>query len=248
MGKSKTAEFYGKINSKIRNLKLTETDKFQLQSIAFHIKLLRGDSEIRVQLLGRLKQMKIPFVKDNEQVHIKAIEIRGNEAQNERPMMLMNIVQNLQNKSNPMPEISMEFGQYGGVSGGYSAWKGSYQILTNPWSQNDCKNKLNSTPALTGTLAQGVVGSSIIARTLGKLIDGTAIKFRILSLKIDASTLRISKMNLALEVGSKNFPQCLAVDSVNTQFQSEANTAIEAQLNTLYKQDDMTDDLMASLY
>jgi hypothetical protein len=247
-GKSKPAEFYAKINSKIRDLKLTETDKFQLQSIAIHMKLVRGDSQIRVQLLGRLKQMKMPFTKDNEQVHIKAIEIFGNEAQKERPMMLINIVQNLQNKSRPLPEIVMEFGQFGGVSGGYNGWKGAYQILTNPWSQNDCKSKLNSTPALTGTLAKGAAGSNMIAKALGKLIDGTAIKFRILNLRIDASTLKISKMNLAMEVGSRQFPQCLAVESVNTKFQGEANAAIEAQLNTLYKQDDMTDDLMASLY
>ncbi len=247
-GKNKQAEFYAKINSKIRDLKLAETDKFQLQSIAIHMKLVRGDSQIRVQLLGRLKQMKMPFTKDNEQVHIKAIEIFGNEAAQQRPMMLMNIIQNLQDKSRPLPEIVMEFGQFGGVSGGYNGWKGAYQILTNPWAQNDCKSKLNSTPALTGTLAKGAAGNSMIAKALGKLIDGTAIKFRILNLRIDASTLRISKMNLAMEVGTRNFPQCLAAESVNTQFQGEANAAIEAQLNTLYKQDDMTDDLMASLY
>ncbi len=247
-GKSKTAEFYGKMNSKIRSLKLAETDKFQLQSIAFHIKLLRNDSQIRVQLLGRLKQMSIPFIKDNEQVHIKAIEILGNESIQQRPMMLMNIVQNLQDKSRLLPEIDVQFGQFGGVAGVYGGWPGAYQILTTPWAQNDCKNKLNSTPALTGTIAQGAVGSNIIAKTLGKLINGTAIKFRILSLQIDASTLKISKMNLAMEVGSRNFPQCLTAESVNTQFQSEANSAIEAQLNSLYKQDDMTDDLMGALY
>jgi len=247
-GKSKEAEFYAKINSKIRDLKLSETDKFQLQSIAIHIKLVRGDSQVRVQLLGRLKQMKMPFAKDNEQVHIKAIEIFGHEAQKERPMMLVNIIQNLQDKTRPLPEIVMEFGQFGGVSGGYNGWKGAYQILTNPWAQNDCKSKLNSTPALTGTLAKGAAGNSLIAKALGKLIDGTAIKFRILNLRIDASTLKISKMNLAMEVGNRNFPQCLSAESVNTQFQSEANAAIEAQLNTLYKQDDMTDDLMGALY
>jgi len=247
-GKSKEAEFYAKINSKIRDLKLAESDKFQLQSIAFHIKLVRGDSQIRVQLLGRLKQMKVPFAKDNEQVHIKAIEIFGNEAAKERPMMLVNIIQNLQNKSRPLPEISLEFGQFGGVSGGYNGWKGAYQILSNPWSQNDCKSKLNSTPALTGTLASGAVGTNMMAKALGKLVNGTAIKFRILNLRIDAATLKISKMNLAMEVGSRQFPQCLAAESVNTQFQAEANSAIEAQLATLYKQDDMTDDLMGALY
>jgi hypothetical protein len=247
-GKSKTAEFYAKIDAKIRDLKLAETDKFQLQSIAFHIRLVRNDSQIRVQLLGRLKQMRVPFAKDNEQVHIKAIEIFGNEAQKQRPMMLMNIIQNLQDKSRPLPEVAMEFGQYGGISGGFNGWKGAYQILSNPWSQNDCKSKLNSTPALTGTLAQGAAGNSMIAKALGKLIDGTSIKFRILNLRIDALTLKISKMNLAMEVGTRNFPQCLTAESVNTQFQGEANAAIEAQLNTLYKQDDMTDDLMGALY
>lgn len=247
-GKSKPAEFYAKINSKIRDLKLAETDKFQLQSIAFHIKLVRGDSQIRVQLLGRLKQMKVPFTKDNEQVHIKAIEIFGNEKAQERPMVLLNIIQNLQDKSRPLPEIVLEFGQFGGVSGGYNGWKGAYQILSNPWAQNDCKSKLNSVPALTGTLAKGAAGTNAMAKALGKLIDGTAIKFRILNLRIDPATLRISKMNLAMEVGSRQFPQCLAVESVNTQFQGEANSAIEAQLNTLYKQDDMTDDLMGALY
>lgn len=248
-GRSKEAELYAKINSKIRDLKLTETDKFQLQSIAIHLKLVRGDSQIRVQLLGRLKQMKVPFVKDNEQVHIKAIEIFGNEAKKERPMMLVNIIQNLQNKSRLLPEIVMEFGQFGGVSGGYNGWKGAYQILTNPWSQNDCQSKLNSTPALTGTLAKSAAGNNMIAKALGRtLIDGTAIKFRILNLRIDAATLKILKMNLAVEVGSHQFPQCLAAESINTQFQVEANAAIEAHLKTLYKQDDMTDDLMASLY
>jgi hypothetical protein len=247
-GKSKTAEFYGKINSQIRSLKLAETDKFQLQSIAFHIKLVRGDSQIRIQLLGRLKQMSTPFVKDNEQVHIKAIEIFGNEATQQRPMLLMDITQHLQDKSRSLPEIVMDFGQFGGVSGGYRGWPGAYQILSNPWAQNDCKNKLNSTPALTGTLANGAVGNNMIAKALGKLIGGTAIKFRILNFQIDASTLKISKMNLAIEVGHRNFPQCLSAESINSKFQDQANAAIEEQLNSLYKQDDMTDDLMGALY
>ena len=247
-GKSKIAEFYAKIDSRIRELKLAETDKFQLQSIAFHIRLVRNYSQIRVQLLGRLKQTSVPFAKDNEQVHIKAIEIFGDEAQKQRPMMLVDIIQNLQDKSRPLPQVIMEFGQYGGISGGFNGWKGAYQILSNPWSQNDCKSKLNSTPALTGTLAQGAAGNTMIAKALGKLIDGTAIKFRILNLRIDATTLKIEKMNLAMEVGNRNFPQCLTAESVNTQFQGEANAAIEAKLNTLYKQDDMTDDLMGALY
>lgn len=246
--KNKVAEFYSQINSVIRGLKISNTDQFQLQSIAFHIKLIRGDSQIRVQLLGRLKQMSQPFVKDNEQVHIKALEIFGNEATSERPMMVMNITQNLQDKSKALPDVVIEFGQFGGVAGGLNGWKGQYQILSNPWAQNDCKNKLASTPALTGTLARSAAGNKLITKILGNLIDGTAIKFRILNLRLDAATLRISKMNLAMEVGTKNFPQCLTAESVNTQFMGEANAAIESQLNTLYKQDDMTDDLMNALY
>ncbi len=248
MGKNKAADLYAKINTKIRKLKVSDTVQFQLQSIAFHIKLLRGQSQIRVQLLGQLRKMSTPFIKDNEQVHIRTLEILGDENLKQSPMALLNLTQPLQGETLELPELTLEFGQFGGVSGGFNGWAGSYQILSNPWAQNDCQDKLNSTPSLTGTIAKNVAGNSQLGKALGVFAEGTPIKFRILNLEIDAASLKISKMSLAMEVGMRQFPQCLTAESVNVKFQAEANLAIETQLSQLYKQDDMTDDLMSALY
>jgi hypothetical protein len=164
--------------------------------------------------------------------------------------MITNVKQNIE-VAGSVPEISIEFGQFGGVAGEAMKWPYAYQILAKNVMDTmaDCKSKLDSTPALTGTLAKAAAGKeNMLKRLASKVASGLGIKFRILGLNIDATTLRVSKMNLAMEVGSIQFPQCVKAESVNEQFKGEANAAIEAQLNSLYKQDDMTAELMAVLY
>ena len=260
--KAGPAEFYSILRTQIGNIKATKANQFQVAAVATHLKLERNNVYVRFQLLGELKSGSREFPKANEQVVINDLEILSDPVHNLRPMALMNITQRIAvrpNETNTLPEILINFGSYGGISGGIDGWENSLLILDDALNpSNTCAMKFNTVPSFFGFLADKATGNMLADYHL----HNKPVRFRILSLRIDAETQRISSMQMATQIGMAvdpytsltNDPEkgklfnCLSIKTVDDKFKAEGNDAIDVALKDMTSQPDVTPELMNALY
>ncbi len=259
--KSSVAEFYSVLRTQIAEIASTKINQFQVVGVATHLKLAKNNVYVRFQLLGELKSGSREFPKANEQVIINDLEILSDPVHKLRPMALLNVTQKIaihQYDVKEKPEIMIDFGGYGGISGGLKGWYGSLQILDDELNpENTCAMKFNTVPSFFGHLAHKATGSMIA----DYLLHNKPVRFRILSLSVDAETQKISRMQMATQIGMSVDPytsltsdpnkgkmfNCLAVKTVDEKFKAEGNDAIDAALKDLTSQDDATPQLMDAL-
>ncbi len=261
--KANVFEFYANLHAQIAEIAKVKSDKFQFAAVAAHIKLSRGYIEVKFQMLGELKAGSTEFAKANKQVIINELEILSDEANNLRPMALLEVLQQIPTKETQelgLPQVRIDFGAFGGISGGYGTrWAGQLQILDDAVTgANTCDVKFNSVPSLFGFFAEEATGILFI----DKYLQNKPVRFRIMWLTVDAETLRVKNMKLATQIGvfsadpselaaeakkGKIF-NCLDVKSVGEQFTSEANVAVEDALKEITSQTDATPELMNALY
>jgi hypothetical protein len=260
--KSAVAEFYSRLKMQITDINATKINQFQVAAVATHIKLSRNNVFVRFQLLGELKSGSREFPKANEQVVINDLEILSDPVNKLRPMALLNVTQKISTKDSEkteLPEIQIDFGAYGGISGGLQGWKGSLQILDDALNpSNTCAMKFNTVPSFFGFLAEKATGNKLV----DYLMHNKPVRFRLLGLSFDAETQRISRMKMATQIGMAVDPytslssdpqkgklfNCLDVKSVDEKFAAEGNDAIDAALKEITSQNDVTPELMEALY
>ncbi len=249
--KSAAADFFYKLNRQILDISVNLTDEFQFVALAAHIKLIKNNVEVKLQLLGQLKTQKMDFVKSNDQVNITHLEVLSKLDESIKPMALMNITQSIDTKASAgvkLPEVAVDLGSYGGISGGYKSWRGEFQILKDAISNKDCAAKLDSVPSLSGRLAQKAAGHSKAWIVANKLLQNRPVRFRILGLKLDPETFKISDMQVATGLEGYSFLSCIETTDVNKQFMNEANAAIDNALKSIYKQDAVSEEMMHALF
>lgn len=259
---SKVDEFYSHLKAQIDEISAVKANQFQVAAVATHLKLARNSISVRFQLLGELKSGSREFPKANEQVVINDLEILSDPVHQLRPMALLNVTQKVAIKAKDVtakPEIMIDFGGYGGISGGLDGWKGSLHILDDALNpSNTCAMKFNTVPSFFGFLAAKATGNFIA----DMFLHNKPVRFRVLSLSIDAETQKILRMQMATQIGISADPytsltndpsksklfNCLDVKSVDEKFKAEGNDAIDAALKDLTSQQDVTPELMNALY
>lgn len=254
--KSAAADFYYKLNRQILDMSVNMTDEFQFVALAAHIKLLKNNVEVKLQLLGQLRAQKTDFVKSNDQVNITHLEVLSKLDDSVKPMALMNITQAIDTQATDtqtpsiirLPKVALDLGTYGGVSGGYNAWKGEFQILKDAIMNEDCNAKLDSVPSLAGQLAQKAAGDSKAWFFINKLLQDRPVRFRILGLSFDPETFKINDMHVATGLEGYSFLSCIETSTVNQKFMDEANAAIDSAFKSIYKQDAVSDEMMEALF
>ena len=249
--KSAAADFYYKLNRQILDVSANMTDEFQFVALAAHIKLIKNNVEVKLQLLGQLKTQKMDFVKSNDQVNITHLEVLSKLDESIKPMALMNITQSIDTKASTLvklPAVAVDLGSYGGVSGGYKSWKGEFQILKDVIADKDCNAKLDSVPSLSGQLAQKAAGDTKAWYVINKLLQNRPVRFRILGLTLDPETFKISNMQVATGLEGYSFLSCIETAEVNKKFMDEANTAIDDAFKSIYKQDAVSEEMMQALF
>lgn len=242
------ADFYARLTRNIDDL-VRESDglSYQFMGASLQLRLERNNSGVQAQVLGAIPPKNMPFVKTNDQVHVERLEVLSDKENHYKPIALLTMTQMIK-KEATLPEIVVDLGPFGGISGGLGGWHGQFQTFRDPINNEDCVTKLQSVPSLVGVLGPKPAGQGFLGKLLGRIVQGTPVRFRILDMKIDAETLKVTTINVVTELGSHRFPQCLGMASINEDFKTEANDAIQSQVESLYKQDDMTDDLMSALY
>lgn len=238
------AEFYSDLSKTVKSLSLTKMNSFKLQSVALHLKLSKAESLVKIQVLSQLTPQNIPFEKVNDQVSIKSLSLT-------QPYTLMELNQPIftTRKTIEIPDIKVEFGELDPViAAKNSQWPGLFTINKQEWQDSYCKRRAALSPTLSGNLGKKASSGSMLSGVINLLAKDKAVKFHIFDFKIDAAKAKISNMNIISNISINSMTSCLKLQDVNEQFQNEANQAIEAKFQSLYKQDDMTEDLMGALY
>lgn len=226
-------------------------DRFQFAAAAFKLRLERNISIFTMQLYGALNPGEIEFVEKGDEVDIAKISIPKAEKQVSGSVpyassALLTIRQIL--TSEAVPQMTLDFGTYGGIAGeigsanGFSA-QGELQIFRDNLSldgDGDCNLK-KATPTLIGVLGAKATGLSIV----DEIARGRDVQFRIFEIHFNLLKHQVETMDVRMDLGQL---QCLSLKSVKGKFKDKANVAIESKLNSLYRQDDLTDKLMDQLY
>lgn len=237
------ADFYKDLSTTAKTLSLTKMNSFKLQSVALHLKLSKKESLVKIQVLSRLAPQNMPFEKVNDQVSIKTLSMT-------EPYTLMELNQPIFTiqKTIEIPDIQVEFGELDPVVYRNEKWPGLFKINKQEWQDSYCKRRAAMSPTLSGNLGKKTSSGGMFSGVINLIAKDKPVKFHIFDFKIDASQAKISNMNIISNISLSSMTSCLKLKDVNEQFQNEANSAIEAKFQTLYKQDDMTDELMGALY
>lgn len=237
------AEFYRDLSKTVQTLSLTKMNSFKLQSVAIHLKLSKKESLVKIQVLSRLTPQNLPFEKVNDQVSIKTLSMT-------EPYTLMELNQTIftQQKQIEIPDIQVEFGELDPVVAQNEKWPGLFKINKQEWKDSYCKRRAALSPTLSGNLGKKASSGSMLSGVINMFAKDKAVKFHIFDFKINANKAKISNMNIISNISLNSMTSCLKLKDVNEQFQNEANAAIEDKIESLYKQDDMTDELMGALY
>lgn len=216
--------------------------KVALAGIAVHVKLLRGKSEVKVQILSSLRPAEMPFAKDNDQVSIERITVPTPEHPEDQLVALMTIRAVVQGEAmSSAPVALMQFGSLAGLDGGsYGNWAGSLKVERNfNWASGSgddlCGDGFlhrgRNIPALEGRLKAGAIGNRFIRDHFGSLFQNLNpyVKFRIFDFYFDLQGLKVRNLNVRLDVSTSvsflSF-RCLNQRSVQEQLEGEFNSSI----------------------
>lgn len=250
---SQTAEDYATVKYGIQdtvNANYSNGERYQFAAAAFKIRLEQAISIFSMQFFGGLNPGVTEFIEKGDEVDLDKIVIPDVDTFGASvyyaPTVLLTIRQILNEES--LPTMTLDFGTFGGIAndvasaGGFSA-KGELQISRDNISlggERDCDLK-KATPTLKGVLGPKATGLSII----DEIARGRDVQFRIFSINWDVVAKKIGFMDVRMDLG---ILQCLSLEGVKTKFKDKANIAIENKLNSLSRQDDLTDKLMDDLY
>ncbi len=239
--KSLIPKLYGAVRA-AQNFGIVSKSPYYFTGLHILVHLQKGQSRLVVQVLGGLKPGEYEFEKSNDQVKISHLVVPESESPS---MVLLNMEQSLEEKGLPLFEI--RFGPFDGISTGrmFSSLPGLFQSLEVMIGSEKCKFKGDSVPYLKGTLAEGALNVPL----LKKLVEGHRVNFKIFDFTIHPESFLVENMDMRLSIKTAigEF-DCIERDDVKEQFSDEVNSAIQSQLESLYSQDDLTDDLLDYLY
>lgn len=248
--------FYHKLRIALETVRkdpAANASHFNFQAATVGFKLARDDSTVQIQVLGSLKSSVTPFAQKNEEVDIHAIEIPVSKDPLDRPLALATLRQRIGGKDHATekPTMTVDLGRFGRFSDGLGhQFAGELQIFRNPGT-NGCDEKMDYVPALVGKTEKNAMPKEWI----GKLVQGSNINFHIFRMEVDPTVLQITKMDIRLKIGLKIAGHdtglefsCFSIDSVNGKFTKQINDAIQAKLNSFYKQDDRTEEILNFVY
>ncbi len=242
--------FYTSLKSNIYQIPLNKVDEFQFITLASHIRLLKNYVQIKMQLLGQLKSHKLDFVKSNDEVNISQLSIETNGK--EKPLVLIDITQRITTSDKDkldLPEVVLDFGQFGGFSGGYAGrFAGELQIYKDLTTNDGCSRKIGFTPRLIGKLGPTPAGRSIFKYPVNKFLKNSPVNFHIFSLKLNPENFKISDMQVVTSLKNYSFLSCVQTEDVSKKFMHEANTAIDDAFKSIYKQDAVSEEMMQALF
>lgn len=265
-GYKTAADFYYQVNRVVREaIDRTDESAFTLLGASFQIRVQKNRNAIQAQVLGVVNPQEREFIQKNDQVDLKLLSFREKGQEKlERPVAILNINHELfkeKGEDEKIPKITIDLGSYGGVSGGLGGWLGQFQVYKEfdiatahtdaLEKQKLCRAKFNYVPTLIGKLGPAATSNKYVNKIIGALQPD--VKFRISEISLNPRELKIDRMTVHtqianLKIGGVALLQCLAMSDVESQFTNEANLAIQASVESLYKQDDITDELMNELY
>ena len=242
--------FYTNLKSNIYQIPLNKTDEFQFVTLATHIRLVKDYVQVKIQLLGQLKSQQMEFIKSNDEVNIAKLSIETNSQ--EKPLVLLDITQRINTSDKEkltLPSVTLDFGQFGGFSGGYAGrFVGEMQIYKDLTTNDGCSRKIGFTPRLVGTLGAAPAGRSLFKYPVNKFLKGRPVNFHIFSLKLNPESFKISEMQVVTSLNDYSFLSCVQTEDVNKKFMDEANAAIDSAFKSIYKQDAVSEEMMQALF
>ena len=250
--KAEVASVYSQVNAGVRaalSAQYNNGNRFQFAGAAFRVSLERNISLVSLQVFGGLNPGKNAFDNKSDEVEISRIEIPTAESINGHVPYAASVLLTMRQRlDQDAPTMNLDFGTFGDVAGtaatarGFQAF-GEFQIFRNPLSADegaDCRFK-EATPTLVGVLGPRATGIEI----LDKIAKGRDVQFRIFEMDINPVTGHIENMDVRMDLGILD---CLSLNSVKRKFTDRADEALQNILKSFYKQNDLTDKLMAQLY
>ncbi len=243
-------QFYTNLKTNILNLPVNTAEQFQFVTLASHIRLVKNYVHVKVQLMGQLKSHKMDFLKSNDEVNISHLSIESTK--NEKPLVIVDITQQISTSPKDkvkLPEVNLDFGQFGGFSGGYAGrMKGELQIYKDLTTNDGCSRKIGFTPRLIGKLGAAPAGRSFFKYPVNKFLKDRPVNFHIFSLKFNPETFKVSDMQVVTSLNNYSFLSCVKTDDVNKKFMDEANSAIDDVFKSIYKQDAVSEEMVQALF
>ncbi len=242
--------FFTSLKTNIYQIPLNKTDQFQFVTLATHIRLAKDYVQVKIQLLGQLKSQQMEFIKSNDEVNISKLSVETSNQ--EKPLALLDITQRINTSDKEkltLPEVTLDFGQFGGFSGGYAGrFVGEMQIYKDLTTNDGCSHKIGFTPRLIGTLGAAPAGRSFFKYPVNKFLKGRPVNFHIFSLKLNPESFKISEMQVVTSLNDYSFLSCVQTEDVNKKFMDEANAAIDDAFKSIYKQDTVSEEMMQALF
>ena len=243
-------QFYTNLKSNILNIPVNKAEEFQFVTLASHIRLMKNYVHVKIQLMGQLKSHKMDFLKSNDEVNISHLSIES--TQNEKPLVIVDITQQISTSPKDkvkLPEVNLDFGQFGGFSGGYAGrFVGELQIYKDLTTNDGCRRKIGFTPRLIGKLGAAPAGRSFFKYPLNKFLKDRPVNFHIFSLKLNPETFKINDMQVVTSLNNYSFLSCVETTDVNKKFMDEANSAIDEAFKSIYKQDAVSEEMVQALF
>lgn len=213
--------------------------RFYVYGANFNLRLEKTYSEFTFVFAAGLNPGEYAFSKENDQVSITQFIVPDPDRRSDRPYTLVNVNQKLSTGTNPT--MLVEFGGWGGFNNQQTK-QGRMQILDQfGLGPDSCDIRTDSTPYFAGNLKDRPTGKPLI----DSIVGGWKANFRVFAIPINPQTQRVENMDVRL--GVSRF-QCNQLKQVSDEFTAEVNSAIQEQLDSLYSQDDMTDDILDDLY
>jgi hypothetical protein len=200
-----------------------------LQGIALVVNAKRGASSIQTQAMVGLNPQSSEMNQVNSQVKINRFTILPSTSRQDRASALVSHEQIVSENSNP--QVVIEFGPDGGISGGFGTrGMGGFQVYKSLslGSDADCQIRARAVPQLTG-----VFGAKPTGTLADKILEGRPVTFQVMNAYFDLASQKFSD----LDINVSTFPVvCSSNSTVNSEFTKEANKSVD-ELKKKIKED-----------
>lgn len=232
-GFGRPADFFRKVERNFRGLQ-TSAIRFTPSASAYflgaivNVRLQKGASQAATQILLGLNGREVPFSQANEQVSFTHLVVPGTMNPRDATVASITTVYDLASNASPSAKVEL------GPMRGWSSRVGRLGIMLENDPRRLCQRRTGSAPYLKGALGP--------VNPLGAAGAGLPVDFRIYDFTLNLTTTRVSEMNLGIGAGFnigawRAIAGCFDVPSVEEQFRSEANKAIEAQVAGMQQRD-----------
>jgi hypothetical protein len=212
---------------------------FYFIGIATQVKIQKERSRISLQILGGLKPGDYDFAKSNDQLRLTHLRVPAIEGENAQSAVLISLSQDL-DRPTAIPRMTVNFGPYDGIYQGLHGRYYLFEIRQSTYGSPDiCKIRSKYVPKFVGRFAEQATEN----RWASKFLSDRPVQFHIMYLSFNVEANQVNHLDLRMDLDIKGL-RCLSRADVNEQFSSEINKAINEKINSLYQQDDITDELI----